>query len=217
MDSVKYHSGPPSPALILKHLKRSLSRFMGGTAMGWLACGRHLPPLDTSRRTPIQASPVTVDSMPNLNSSWNREKNKKTRTCRTAAELEKSLPSLWGEWTNWTLFVTIRLLGVCFQASKRLYKRLRPSDVPMDGPSVPISLWVYFFSALCGRIDLKFGRNLHVDLLFQFLLFVFLNSSSNSPFSSSFSSELKLIKKNWTIKLLTFVFWQQRHLFSTTT
>jgi hypothetical protein len=29
-------------------------------------------------------------------------------------------------------------------------------------------------SAICGWIDLKFGRDLHVDLLFQFLLFFFL-------------------------------------------
>jgi hypothetical protein len=26
------------------------------------------------------------------------------------------------------------------------------------------------FSAVCGRIDLKFGKDFHVDLLFQFLL-----------------------------------------------
>jgi hypothetical protein len=38
-------------------------------------------------------------------------------------------------------------------------------------------------------IDLKFGRDLHVDLLFQFLLFFFLSSSSFSSFSS-FSSEI---------------------------
>jgi hypothetical protein len=85
-------------------------------------------------------------------------------------------------------------LGAC----KRLYKRLRPSDVPMDGwmvhPHITLSV---FFSAFCGWIDLKFGRDLHVDLLFQFLFFLFLNSSSNSSFSSfpsSFSSENKFIK-----------------------
>jgi hypothetical protein len=27
------------------------------------------------------------------------------------------------------------------------------------------------FSAVCGRIDLKFGKDLQIDLLFQFLLF----------------------------------------------
>jgi hypothetical protein len=47
------------------------------------------------------------------------------------------------------------------------------------------------FSAVYGRIDLKFGRDLHIDLLFQFLFFFFLSSSSNS--FSSFSSEIKLI------------------------
>jgi hypothetical protein len=30
-----------------------------------------------------------------------------------------------------------------------------------------------FFLAVCGWIDLKFGRDLHVDLLFQFLFFFF--------------------------------------------
>jgi hypothetical protein len=41
-----------------------------------------------------------------------------------------------------------------------------------------------FFSAVCRRIDLKFSRDLHIDLLFQFLFFFFLNSSSSSSFSS---------------------------------
>jgi hypothetical protein len=57
-----------------------------------------------------------------------------------------------------------------------------------------------FFSAVCGQIDLKFGRDLHVDLLFQYLLFFFLSSYSNFSFSSSssfssfssFSSEIKV-------------------------
>jgi hypothetical protein len=33
-----------------------------------------------------------------------------------------------------------------------------------------------FFSAICGQIDLKFGRDLQVDLVFQFLFF-FLGAS----------------------------------------
>jgi hypothetical protein len=86
----------------------------------------------------------------------------------------------------------IEFLGAC----KRLYKRLCPSDVPMDGWSVrPHITLSAFFSAVCGLIDLKFGRDLHVDLLFQFLFFFLLNSSSSSSFSSSFSSEkIKFIK-----------------------
>jgi hypothetical protein len=48
------------------------------------------------------------------------------------------------------------------------------------------------FSAVCGQIDLKYGGDLHVDLLFQFLLFFVLSSSSNSSFSSSFSSDIKV-------------------------
>jgi hypothetical protein len=50
-----------------------------------------------------------------------------------------------------------------------------------------------FFSAVCGWNYLKFGRDLHVDLLFQFLLFFFLNSSSNSSFSSAFYSEIEFV------------------------
>jgi hypothetical protein len=52
------------------------------------------------------------------------------------------------------------------------------------------------FLAMCRPIDLKFSRDLHVDLLFQFLFFFFLSSSFNSSmssFSSSFSTEIKLI------------------------
>jgi hypothetical protein len=41
------------------------------------------------------------------------------------------------------------------------------------------------FSAVCRWINLKFGRDLHVYLLFQFLFFFFLNSASNSSFSSA--------------------------------
>jgi hypothetical protein len=61
-------------------------------------------------------------------------------------------------------------------ASKRLYKRLRPSIRPSVSPSVGPSICPHitlnaFFSAICGRIDLKFGKDLYVDLLFQFLFF----------------------------------------------
>jgi hypothetical protein len=60
------------------------------------------------------------------------------------------------------------------------------------GPHITLNI---IFSAVCGQIDLKFGRDLLGDLLFQFLLFFFLSFSSNSSFSpfSSFSSEIKLI------------------------
>jgi hypothetical protein len=60
------------------------------------------------------------------------------------------------------------------------------------GPHITLNM---IFSAICGQVDLKFGRNFHIDLLFQFLFFFFLNSSSNasSSFSSSFFSEIKLI------------------------
>jgi hypothetical protein len=34
---------------------------------------------------------------------------------------------------------------------------------PMVRPHITLST---FFSAVCGRIDLKFGRDFHVDLLF---------------------------------------------------
>jgi hypothetical protein len=48
-----------------------------------------------------------------------------------------------------------------------------------------------FFSAVGGRIDLKFGSELRV---FQFLPFFFLSFSSNSSLSSlSSSSEIKII------------------------
>jgi hypothetical protein len=51
------------------------------------------------------------------------------------------------------------------------------------GPHITLTV---IFIAICGQIDLKFGGDLYVDLLFQFLLFFFLSSCSNS--SSSFSS-----------------------------
>jgi hypothetical protein len=50
-----------------------------------------------------------------------------------------------------------------------------------------------FFSAVCGQIDLKFSRDLHIDLLFQFNFLFFLDSSSNSSFSSFFSSEIDFV------------------------
>ena len=54
-----------------------------------------------------------------------------------------------------------------------------------------------FFSAVSGWIDLKYGRDLHVDCLFQFLLFFFSSSSSSNSsfFSFSFfsSSEIKVL------------------------
>jgi uncharacterized Fe-S radical SAM superfamily protein PflX len=50
-----------------------------------------------------------------------------------------------------------------------------------------------FFSAICRWIDLKFGRHLHVDLLFQFLFCFFLSSSSNYTLSSS-SSEIEVFR-----------------------
>jgi hypothetical protein len=50
-------------------------------------------------------------------------------------------------------------------------------------------------SAVCGRIDLIFDRDVHVDLLFQFLHFFFLSSYSNFSLSSfsSISSEINSI------------------------
>jgi hypothetical protein len=82
-----------------------------------------------------------------------------------------------------------RFLG----ARKRVYNSLHPSVVCSDGWSVrPHITLSAFFSAVCRWIDLKFGRDLHVDLLFQFLFF-FLNSSSNS--SSSSEIELYIFSK----------------------
>jgi hypothetical protein len=61
-------------------------------------------------------------------------------------------------------------------ASKRLYIRLCPSICWFVCLLVRLSVRPHitlnaFFSAVCGRIDLKFGGDLHVDLLFQYLLF----------------------------------------------
>jgi hypothetical protein len=76
-----------------------------------------------------------------------------------------------------------------------LFRRQQAPHRPPDGWSVGWMIgWMVqphitlsaFFSAVCKWIDLKFGRDLHIDLLFQFLFF-FLNSSSNS------SSEIKII------------------------
>jgi hypothetical protein len=52
-----------------------------------------------------------------------------------------------------------------------------------------------FFSAVCGRIDLKFGGKLQVNLHFLFLCFFLLSSSSKSfsKSSSSFTLELEFI------------------------
>jgi hypothetical protein len=73
--------------------------------------------------------------------------------------------------------------------SKHLYKRFHPSVGVLVGVLVgPHIALNAIFSAVCGRINLKLGRELHVDLFFQFLLFFFLSCSSNSFFSSSFSS-----------------------------
>jgi hypothetical protein len=69
-----------------------------------------------------------------------------------------------------------------------------PMDGPMARPHITMNA---FFSAVCGQIDLKFGRDLHFDQLLHLLFFFFLNSSFNSFFSSfsSFSSsEIKLTK-----------------------
>ena len=55
-------------------------------------------------------------------------------------------------------------LGAC----KCLYRRLCWLVGPSVGPHITLSA---FFSAVCGWINLKFGRDLHVNLLFQFLSF----------------------------------------------
>jgi hypothetical protein len=109
---------------------------------------------------------------------------------------------LSGHHHSWLLFLFLVFFSylpplVLLGASKRLYKRLW---CPMVcclvgwsvGPHITLNL---IFSAVCRWIDLKFGGDLHVNLLFQFFLFFFLNSSSNSSFSafSSFSSEMKSI------------------------
>jgi hypothetical protein len=55
-----------------------------------------------------------------------------------------------------------------------------------------------FFSTVCGRIDRKFGKDLQVDLHFQFLLFFLLSSFFNS-FSSFSSPSL------WNYDLFVFI------------
>jgi hypothetical protein len=52
-------------------------------------------------------------------------------------------------------------------------------------PVSPYNTSICFFSDVCERVDLKFGEDLQVDLLFLFLLF-FLPSSFNFSFSSEF-------------------------------
>jgi hypothetical protein len=65
-----------------------------------------------------------------------------------------------------------------------------PSVCELVGPHNTLTLTL---TLTCGQIDLKFGRDLHVDLLSQFLFFFFLSSSSNSSSSSSSSfSEIKV-------------------------
>jgi heme A synthase len=53
---------------------------------------------------------------------------------------------------------------------------VRRSVGRLVGPHITLNV---IFSAVCERIDLKFGGDLHVYLLFQFLLFIFLSFSSN--------------------------------------
>ena len=59
------------------------------------------------------------------------------------------------------------------------------SFVRSFGPHITLNA---FFSAVCRWIDLKFGRDLHVDLLFQFLLLFFLSSSSSFSLFSFLAS-----------------------------
>jgi hypothetical protein len=60
---------------------------------------------------------------------------------------------------------------------------------PLVGPHITLNI---IFSAVCRQIDMTFGR-VHVDFLFQFLLFFFLTNSFLSSFS--LSSEITLIYK----------------------
>jgi hypothetical protein len=62
--------------------------------------------------------------------------------------------------------VLVSLLGAC----KRLFKRLCSMVGQSVGLSVP-KLFENVFAAVWGRIDLKLGGHLYVDLLFQFLFF----------------------------------------------
>jgi hypothetical protein len=62
------------------------------------------------------------------------------------------------------------LLGPC----KRLYKSLRLSVHPLVRPFWSVHPHITLneiFLAVRGRIDLKFGKDLHINLLFQFLLY----------------------------------------------
>ena len=77
----------------------------------------------------------------------------------------------------------IEFLGVWKHLYKRLCLLVGQSVCRSVCPHITLSV---IFSAVHGRIDLKFGGDLHVDLLFQFLIFFFLNSSN-----SSFSSEIE--------------------------
>jgi hypothetical protein len=78
---------------------------------------------------------------------------------------------------------------------QRVLRHMKVLNTPVfrRGPSVRLSVHpspYHFEHIFLSRlwIDLKFGRDLYVVLLFQFLFFFFLNSSSNS---SSFSSEFE--------------------------
>jgi hypothetical protein len=69
-------------------------------------------------------------------------------------------------------------LGACMNLYKNLCNLVGWSVRPSVGSYIALNA---FFS-VCGRIDLKFGGVLHIDLLFLFLFFLI--SSSNSSFSS---------------------------------
>jgi hypothetical protein len=96
-------------------------------------------------------------------------------------------------------------------ASKRLYKILRPLVCWLVGWSVGCSVSPHitlraFFSAVCGWIDLKFGRDLHVDLLLQFLFFFFSTPPLNLPSPPSPQNLKSSIRKPFIKKLMPFVF-----------
>jgi hypothetical protein len=55
----------------------------------------------------------------------------------------------------------------------------------MDGWSAPYCFEMFFSQFFFGWIDLKFGGDLQVDLLFFLLTFFLLSSTSNSPFYPS--------------------------------
>jgi hypothetical protein len=62
---------------------------------------------------------------------------------------------------RWSVGPSVRL-SICTSG--------RPSVCPSVRPHITLNT---FFSAICGQIDLKFGGALHVNFLFQFLLFYF--------------------------------------------